>query len=291
MSNKPEVNLICVYSLPRSGSTVLIAQLERIKGIVCVSESYFPQILEFLSPTVLADSEKLAAIYLASSPDGSLLSFDEVVKCIFPFEHKKTLTQLGLAYAVKTNRDPSQIRYIVWKTTRLIGRWKIFAGADGRFIVLRRNPINVFESQFRVTFGIHNRNAIRFILFRESYESAFARFPLKSTFSIDYESIPDQIPLLLLWLSLDDVSWSEAESSLASTSAKNAWHSGVMSSFESKDFIKRMRIQKLSRILLRLGQILFRAFRPLLGPIRDYHDKKIMVQVLAVADYILNSRR
>jgi hypothetical protein len=47
-----------------------------------------------------------------------------------------------------------QVKAVVWKTTRIVGRWKVFARAGGRFIVLRRNPLNVFESQFRVDLAV-----------------------------------------------------------------------------------------------------------------------------------------
>src|SRR5437588_295373 len=83
-----------------------------------------------------------------------------------------------------------------------VGRWKVFARAGGRFIVLRRNPLNVFESQFRVEFGRNNRNALRFAAFAESYEAAFSRLPKQLTACIDYESIPEQLPSILAFLGL-----------------------------------------------------------------------------------------
>jgi hypothetical protein len=33
-----QIDLVCIYSLPRSGSTALIAELDRIEGIVCLPE-------------------------------------------------------------------------------------------------------------------------------------------------------------------------------------------------------------------------------------------------------------
>ncbi|MDP2240436.1 MAG: hypothetical protein Q8K18_09790 [Burkholderiales bacterium] len=279
--------LACIYSLPRSGSTVLITELDRLKGIVCLPESYFPQILELLSPDELSDPSRLAAFFLASSPSGSLLSFEEAQACMVPADHAKTLVRLGLACALKTNREPSQVAIVIWKTTRIVSRWKLFAEAGGRFLVLRRNPLNVFESQFRVDFGYYNRNPLRFAAFQESYEAIFSRLPIDITYSVDYESIPEQLTAIQSWLGVGAEHWIGGESSMAKTHAKEAWHSGLMDGFQSHDSMKRQNISTRQRLLLKAGQSMAKPIRPILVLLRDYYDRQIMKQIRIAADEIL----
>lgn len=279
--------LACIYSLPRSGSTVLITELDRLKGIVCLPESYFPQILEFLSPDELSDPSRLAAFFLASSPSGSLLSFEEARTCMIPTDHAKTLVRLGLACALKTNREPSQVAIVIWKTTRIVSRWRLFAKAGGRFLVLRRNPLNVFESQFRVDFGYFNRNPIRFAAFQESYEAVFSRLPIDITHSVDYESIPGQLAAIQSWLGVGAEHWIGSESSMAKTHAKEAWHSGLMDGFQSHDSMKRQNITTRQRLLLKAGQSMAKPIRPILGLLRNYYDRQIMKQIRIAADEII----
>lgn len=278
--------LVCVYSLPRSGSTVLIAELDRLNGIVCLPESYFPQLLEFLTPEELSDAKRLAAYYIASSPAGSLLTFDEAKACIVSGNYSKTLIQLGLACAIKTNRDPSQVSVIIWKTTRIISGWKLFSEAGGRFLVLRRNPLNVFESQFRVDFGRHNRNPLRFSFFQESYEAIFSQLPRASTFYVDYEEIPAERASIQEWLGVSSESWRTGESSLTGTHAKHAWHKGLMDGFQSRDSIKRNNVTATHRLLLNAGELLVRPLRPVLGLLRIGYDRKIVEQIRIVANDI-----
>jgi len=279
--------LACVYSLPRSGSTVLIAELDRLKGVVCLPESYFPQILELLTQDELSDPAKLAAFFLASSPSGSLLSFEEAQTCMVPADWKKTLVRLGLACALKTNRNPSQVAIVIWKTTRIVGRWRLFAEAGGRFLVLRRNPLNVFDSQFRVDFGRYNRNPFRFAAFLESYEAVFSRLPKQITHFVEYESIPEQLPAIQAWFGVGAEHWAEGVSSLAQTHAKKTWHGGLMDGFQSRDLMKRKNITASQRFLLKTGQFTAKPIRPILGLLRDYYDREIMKQIRIEANEIL----
>ncbi|HEC15571.1 MAG TPA: hypothetical protein ENI99_03220 [Sedimenticola sp.] len=285
-SDNVKVKLVCVYSLPRSGSTALMAELDRRKSVVCVPESYFPQALELVAKRDLSNPRKMAALFFATSPSGVVLSFEEAVACMVPGNIQKTLVQIGLACAEKTNRDPSLVKVVVWKTTRIIGRWKLFASAGGRFIILRRNLINVFESQFRVDFGRHNRNPLRFAIFGESYEAVFSRLPNDDLFEVDYESIPKQLPSLMTWLGTDTVLWEEGRSTLEQTAAIHPWHKGVMDGFQSMDAIKRRNVLFWQRALLRGGGIVFYLARPFLGFLRDYFDRQIMNQVTMEAERI-----
>ena len=282
--------LACVYSLPRSGSTVLIAELDRLKGIVCLPESYFPQVLEFLTPQELSDPAKLAAFFLASSPSGSLISFEEAQTCMVPDDWKATLVRLGLACAAKTNRNPSQVRTIIWKTTRIIGKGKLFAEAGGRFLVLRRNPVNVFDSQFRVSFGRHNRNPLRFAVFLESYEAAFSRLPPEATYHIEYEAIPEQLAAMSDWFGVVGDNWAGGESSIALTHARKTWHNGLMDGFQSRDEIKRKNVTLGQRFFLGAGRFAAKPVRPILSFLRDYYDGEIIKQIRNEATTILVAR-
>lgn len=284
---KMSPSLICVYSLPRSGSTVLIAELDRIKGVLCLPESYFPQILELLDADELQDSNILAAYFLASSPSGSLLSFEEVKDCIVPGNWNRTLINIGLACAIKTNRDPHQVSVIIWKTTRIVGRWKLFSDSGGRFLILRRNPVNVFESQFRVDFGRHNRNPLRFAFFLESYEAVFSRIPKNRLQLIEYERIPEQLPKIQNWLGVSNSNWDEGESTLAKTHAKKSWHGGLLDGFQSKDNLKRKNVSVVQRVAITSGRIMAKPFWPILKRLRDYYDKGIMKQIRSDAEKIL----
>lgn len=283
------VKLACIYSLPRSGSTALVTQLDKFENIVCLPESYFPQIYEMLSPTDVADSRRLAALFLASSPDGSLLSLPEIEDCMVPGNLRESLVNLGFAYTRKTGRDQDRVKCVVWKTTRIIGRWRCFAEAGGIFILLRRKRLNVYESQFRVNFGIHNRNSIRFSAFCESYEAAFSRLPCDKKVVVNYEDIPNTLPLLVTTLGGSGEPWGMGRSSLADTSAKNSWHSEIMKDFQSKDHIKLNNVGVFERFLLLLGGVVFRPARPVFGILRDRFDFKIMKQVYEKAEANHNS--
>jgi len=269
--------LACVYSLPRSGSTALMAQLDRWKGIVCIPESYFPQMLELLTPEEFSNSKRMAELFLASSDSGSALTLDEAERCMVPNDATETLKRLGLTCAEKTQRDPAQVKAVVWKTTRIVGRWKLFARAGGRFIVLRRNPLNVFESQFRVDFGRNNRNALRFAAFAESYEAAFARLPKHLTARIDYESIPEQLPTILSFLGLSHQElWTSGHSLLARTAATRDWHGRILDDFQSRDSEQSKNLSVTQRFALRFGRTMFLPARPVTGMLRDYYDRGVM---------------
>lgn len=276
-NNSPDPILVCVYSLPRSGSTALTVQLDKWQGVVCLPESYFPQMLELLTPEEFSSPEKMAALFIASSDSGSALTFDESLACMVPNNSTETLKRLGLACIKKTCRNPGKVRAVVWKTTRIIGRWETFARAGGRFLILRRNPLNVFDSQFRVEFGTYNRNPIRFAAFRESYEAVFQRIPEKRTFPVDYESIPEQMPDILTFLGIEDrVPWKEGKSILGLISAKKDWHRRILDTFQSRDKEQRGNLTISQRLALKVGLTLFHPLRPLLGLLRDRYDQRIM---------------
>ncbi len=165
-----------ILSLPRSGSTLLSAILDQRLGIISPPESSFPQILGKISAQERSDTLRLAALYIASTFSGTPLSLEESRECMEGGDGE-ILTKLGLALAGKLGRDPGQVKLVIWKTTRTVSFTEVPMATGGKFIVLRRHPLNVFESQFRVHFGKNNRKPFRFASFRESYEAAFASLP------------------------------------------------------------------------------------------------------------------
>jgi len=271
-----KVKLAYILSLPRSGSTVLSALLDRKKGIVSPPESSFPQVLGVIGKKERADKRWLAALYQGSTFVPTPLSLEEAAACM-DGDSEEILTSLGMAVAAKLNRDPTSIRLIVWKTPRTVGMHKAPLSTSGKFVVLRRNPHNVFESQFRVAFGENNRNPYRFAVFRESYENAFARLPRDRVFEMDYDSLPDAIPLLQSFLGVENTGeWEQYTASLDMAARECSHMANVTAAFENTDPQKRANLQPEQIASLELAMKLARPLRKFLGPVRAFYDRQSM---------------
>jgi hypothetical protein len=270
------VNLAYILSLPRSGSTVLSAMLDRQKGVVTPPESSFPQVLSVITEEERADKRWLAALYIGSTFVPTPLSLDDAEACMHGTD-EEILISLGLAVAAKLNRDPTQIRLIVWKTPRTVGMHKAPLSTDGKFVVLRRNPHNVFESQFRVTFGENNRNPYRFAIFRESYEHAFARLPEERVFELEYDALPGILPALQSFLGVENAGeWERYESSLDMAAKECSHMTMVTAAFENRDPEKRANLKPGQIVSLERAMKLARPLRPFLGPVRAFYDRQSM---------------
>lgn len=187
------------------------------------------------------------------------------------------LIALGKAVAVKLDRDPEQIKAIVWKTPRTVGMHRAPLATQGKFIVLRRNPHNVFESQFRVDFGKNNRNPYRFAIFRESYEYAFSRLPKHRVFELEYDDLPGVLPSLLDFIGVENQGeWDSTKSSLDMAAKSCSWMSDVTKEFQNKDPEKRARLDPRQINRLELAMKLIRPLRSLMGPVRSYFDHQSM---------------
>jgi hypothetical protein len=271
-SASPHPNLAFILSLPRSGSTVLAAMLDRRRGIVSPPESSFPQVLGAIAASERTDSRVLAALYLGSTFTPSPLSLREVEECM-KGSNEEILTALGLATAAKFNRSPSEIKAIIWKTPRTVGMQAGPLSTNGKFVVLRRNPHNVFESQFRVGFGENNRRPLRFAIFRESYENAFARLPADRVLNIQYDDLPGALDDITRFLGIEQQGeWTDTSGSFEMASKACGHMSEVMDTFVNRDPEKRARLEdgqvrKLARALK-----LARPLRPFLRPLRAYFD-------------------
>lgn len=275
VSNQQPV-LAYILSLPRSGSTVLSAQLDKKKGIVSPPESSFPQVLGAISKEERNNPRWLAALYHGSTFVPTPLSLDEAEACM-KGSNQEILISLGLAVAGKLHRDPAEIRSIVWKTPRTVGMLDGPLSTTGKFIVLRRNPQNVFESQFRVEFGKNNRNPYRFAIFRESYEHAFKRIPKERVFAMEYDDLPGVLPELLAFLGLTDSGdWEHFESSL-DMAAKHCSHmTQVTSEFRNTDPQKRANLDPRQVASLARAMSWSRPLRPFMGPVRAFFDNQSM---------------
>ena len=277
------VKLAYILSLPRSGSTVLSAMLDRQKGIVSPPESSFPQILSVITAKERADKKWLSALYIGSTFVPTPLSLEDAEACMEGSD-EEILISLGLAIAAKLNRDPALIRLIVWKTPRTVGMHKVPLSTSGKFVILRRNPHNVFESQFRVAFGENNRNPYRFAIFRESYEHAFARLPCDRVFELEYDSLPEILPALQSFLGVESAGeWEHYEASLDRAAKECAHMTTVTDAFENKDSQKRANLQPAQITALELAMKLARPLRPFLGPVRAYFDNCSMQNARRIA--------
>ncbi len=279
--------LFCILSLPRSGSTVLTAELDRFHGVICLPESAFPQMLAVVSEAEWADSRRMAAMFLVCSFSGTVLSLEEAERCITG-NRRETLVNLGLACARKTGRDEGAVRTVIWKSTRLTSLWRSFAGLGGRYCVLRRNPVNVHDSQFRVGFGLNNRKPLRFALFSESYEWAFSHLPAE-TFHLEYEKIPGRLADLLQWMGAVDRPWSGGASSFVNVAAGRPWHAEILKGFKSTDDAKRAAVPFRRRVALAVCRRVVRPFRPLLGPLRRHYDSQAVATIRHRTETLLQS--
>jgi hypothetical protein len=247
--------------------------LDRHKGLVSPPESSFPQVLGAISKQERADKRWLAALYLGATCTPTPLNLDEAEACMAG-SNREILTSLGLAVACKFCRDAQDVRAIVWKTPRTIIMHEGPLSTGGKFIVLRRNPHNVFESQFRVGFGENNRRPFRFAVFRESYEYAYAKLPRDRVLEIDYDSLPGTINDIIRFLGLlDEGDW-ETQSGSAKLAAAACDHmSEINQEFCNRDLEKRARLKPEQVASLNRSLSQARWLRPFLGPVRNHFDR------------------
>jgi hypothetical protein len=283
------VNHAFILSLPRSGSTVLTSMLDSRKGLISPPESSFPQMLGLLTSKKDRDPKKLAALYHASTFPGTPLSLDDAEQCMHGGD-EEILTSIALSLAEKAGRKAEDIRLVIWKTTRTISLNRGPLATNGRFVILRRHPHNVFESQFRVHFGLHNRQPLRFALFRQSYEWAFSRIPQNRKFELDYENIPDRMTSLLEFLQVEDHGfWEDGTSSLAHVAATRPWLSEILKEFRNDDAEKRARLDSGKTAALERALLYARLASPVMSLLRDHYDGQSVQHIRERAEELLKS--
>lgn len=266
--------LAFILSQPRSGSTVLTAILDKRKGVVCMPESSFPQALGVLTRAERADRRWLAALYLGSTFPPTPLTFQDALACMEGSD-EEILTALGRTLAAKLDRDPAEVRTVVWKTTRTIGMHRGPLATSGRFIVLRRHPLNVFESQSRFDYGVRNRKPLRYAIFSQSYEHALRRLPADRCFLLDYDETEQRLPALLDFLGIADLgAWESSASSLDLVAKSCSWLTQITEEFRNTDPEKRARLApEMVRTVDRCLALTL-PLRFLMGPIRAHFDRR-----------------
>ena len=275
--------LAYILSQPRSGSTVLTAILDKRKGVVCLPESSFPQTLGVISDRERANPRWMAALYLGSTFPPTPLTLEDAEACMIGSDDE-ILTALGRALAAKLGRNPADVETVVWKTTRTIGMHRGPLSTAGKFIVLRRHPLNVFESQFRFDFGARNRKPLRYAIFAQSYEHALARCPAERTLELDYEEIPRMLPELIRFLGAKDQGeWETGTSSLDLVAESCSWLTQVTGEFRNTDGEKRARLDPAMVATVERALRWTRPLRPIMGPVRAYFDGRSMGHVREIA--------
>lgn len=271
--------LAYILSQPRSGSTVLTAILDKRKGVVCMPESSFPQALGCLSKREREDKRWLAAVYLGSTFPPTPLTFEDALSCM-DGSNEEIMTALGRSLAAKLGRDPGEVRTVVWKTTRTIGMHRGPLATHGRFILLRRHPHNVFESQSRFDYGVRNRNPFRYAIFAQSYEHALSRIPENRRFLLDYDDTEKRLPALLDFLEIEDRGpWESGGSSLDLVASSCSWLTQITEEFKNTDPEKRARLAPEMVATVDRALAMTRPLRPILGPVRAYFDKRSMEHI------------
>lgn len=273
------MNLVYILSQPRSGSTVLTALLDKRKGVVCMPESSFPQVLGQISGKERGDRRWLAALYLGSTFPPTPLTLDDAEGCMTGSD-AEILANLGKALASKLGRNPDEVRHVVWKTTRMVGMHQGPVAAGGRFVVLRRHPHNVFESQFRFDYGAKNRRPFRYAVFAQSYENVLAKCPRDRTFTMEYDDIPGVFPAMFSFLNIEDLGeWNEGVSSMEIVAANCSWLTQITGEFVNTDPEKRSRLDPAVVSRLESMLALTRPFLSLAGTLRWFFDNRSMGHV------------
>lgn len=240
-----------IFSLPRSGSTVLTRMLANRKDVLCLPETFFPHLADHLIDKEWADARTIGALFVASCSDGSPLTLDEASDCVCA-NSLSTLNSIARAVAAKEGRDPADINAVVWKSTRLVGSFSVASSTGGRFLVLHRPRLNIFESQFRVPFGKRNENPARFALFAASYDAAFQSLPPGHTLHLDYADIPNRLDEVFDWIGSRNMDPMQNSGLLENTAGKRTWHAAIDKPFENEDARKLANLNRQQKTLFHI---------------------------------------
>ncbi|MBJ7396644.1 MAG: sulfotransferase [Akkermansiaceae bacterium] len=276
-----------VSSIPRSGSTILTNILDRYEDVFCLPESFFPVALDCVDTDEWNRKDHIAALFIVSCSDGSPLTFEEARSCIRDSK-EETLDAIAEFAMRKAGRDPATVHIVVWKYTRLIGRWKFAASTHGRFLILKRNPLNVYLSQFRVPFGQKNKNPWRFALFEASYIAAFKTYPESKTRHLDYADTQTRVDDLVSWLGSNGRKLTDSSKGMGEISGKNPWHSEINKPFKNTDSEKLAMLRRGQGVSYRIAKI-FLSLIPIVPRIaRTVADRRQINAMRDQAQELLN---
>lgn len=266
---------------------MLTAMLDRRRGMLSMPESSFPQVLGYLTAEERNNPRRLAAIYLGSTFVPTPLVFEEIVACMSG-DDREVLDQLARATAAKVGRDPSDVGYAAWKTVRTIGMHRVIEALDAKVVILRRHPHNVFESQFRFSYGVRNRRPLRYAFFHQSYEKAFSTLRVTHRLEMAYDDLPAALATLTAFIGLPDQGmWPDDSSHFAQVVDQCSWLSEINKEFQNRDPEKRAKldpamIRRLDRCLTATSLL-----RPLMGPVRDHFDRRSLGHVREIAARVI----
>jgi len=278
---------VFIISEPRSGSTVLTAMLDRRRGMLSMPESSFPQVLGYLTSEERKDPQRLAAIYIGSTFVPTPLSFKEITDCMTG-DDREVLDALAYATATKVGRNPSDVGFVTWKTVRTIGMHRVIHALDAKVVVLRRHPHNVFESQFRFSYGVRNRRPLRYAFFHQSYEKAFSTLRVSRRLDIAYDDLPAALSTLTEFIGLADLGmWPDDSSHFTQVVDQCSWLSDITKEFENRDPEKRAKLDPAMIHRLDFCLAATRLIRPLMGLVRRHFDDRSLGHVREIADRVI----
>jgi len=251
------MKIVFVYSVPRSGSTYFTKLLEDKKGYVVMPETY---------------------LHLALTSEDFELSEKSVSSCMpddFPISNIELYN-----YLIKSNdklndflsliKEKFAPEYLVLKTTRLLGYAnKVNINYEYRNIWIDRNPLNIFESLTRVSFGENNSNPLRFAVWYSSYYFTKIRFNSEIVCyseSVNYvRNLPEGSTVL--------------KSYSSEYHSTKSWHANLNKNFNNTDLQKLENLSKYDIIAIQLSIFILKLFAPIFNYLRISYDKKLLRKI------------
>lgn len=251
------MKIIFVYSVPRSGSTYFTKLLENKKGYVVMPETYLH--LALLSKDFIISEKSINSCM----PDGFPITNKEIYNSIKNSEDK--LRDFICLLQRKFNPE-----YLVLKSTRLLGYANLInLNFECRSIWIDRNPLNIYESLTRVSFGKKNSNPFRFAVWYNSYY--YSRTRLNSEIvcyseSVKYiRNLPEGITVL--------------KSYSSKYHSTKSWHSNLNKSFNNTDLKKLDNLSNNYKLLIQLSILILKLFNPFFNYLRISYDKKMLRKI------------
>ncbi|MBE0649536.1 MAG: hypothetical protein IH595_01725 [Bacteroidales bacterium] len=249
---------IIIHSAPRSGSTIFCKLLEEKKGYVVMPETYLPGAL--LSENFVLSEGSIESCM----PDGFPISSQEIFNYINHRNNK-------LAALIELMELKYKPEVLVLKSTRIVSPWLSYkkGNIDIEFFWINRNPINIFESMSRVSFGEKNHNPLRFSVWISSYK---AINKIGKYLTIDYSKSKDFIEKL--------EEGSQIKKSYSSDyHSKKLWHKNLRNVFTNNDFEKIKKVSRGNKIIIHTSLILLNPFSKMMVRLRKYYDKKLIEKI------------